>query len=160
MAKQKKKSKANGGKTIALNKQARYDFFIEDTFEAGMALEGWEVKSIRDGRAVLKDSYVMFRNGEAFLFGAMITPLLSASTHIVPNTFRDRKLLLNRRELERLIGAVDRKGSTVVPLAMYWKNNRVKLEIGLGKGKQKHDKRAVEKERDWGREKARIMKKA
>ena len=157
MTKQKKKS-SSGSNTIALNKQARFNYSIESTYEAGVALEGWEVKSIRDGRVQLQDSYVMFRKGNAYLFASLITPLLSASTHIIPNAFRDRQLLLHRREIDKLMGAVDRKGYTVVPTAMYWKNNRVKLEIGLGKGKQEHDKRDTAKDRDWGREKERLMK--
>lgn len=157
MAKQKKKS-SHGGKTIALNKMARHEFFIDDTFEAGLSLQGWEVKSLREGRVQLRDSFVMLKNGEAFLLNATITALLSASTHIVPESTRSRKLLMHRHQLDRLAGAVDRKGYTVVATAMYWKNNRVKLEIGLGKGKQKHDKRASEKERDWNREKSRVLK--
>ena len=158
MAKQKKKS-SHGGKTIALNKLARHEYFIDDTLEAGMVLQGWEVKSIRDGRVQLRDSFVMFKNGEAWLFNAVITPLLSASTHVVAEATRSRKLLLHGHQLVRLQASIDRKGYTVVPTAMYWKNNRVKLEIGLGKGKQKHDKRSTEKERDWDREKSRMLKK-
>lgn len=157
MAKAKKKS-APGSKTIALNKQARHDYFIEQTYEAGVSLQGWEVKSLREGRVQMKESYVIFQNGEAFLFGALISALLSASTHIIPDSTRTRKLLLHGHELERIKSAMDRKGYTVVPLAMYWKNNRVKVEIGLAKGKQLHDKRDTEKARDWGREKERIMK--
>ena len=158
MAKQKKKS-ANGGKTIALNKLARHEYFIEDTYEAGLVLQGWEVKSLREGRVQLRDSFVMFKNGEAWLFNAVITPLLSASTHIIPESTRSRKLLLHGHQLVKMSAAIDRKGYTVIATALYWKNNRVKLEIGLGKGKQKHDKRATEKERDWNREKSRMMKK-
>lgn len=157
MAKQKKKS-SHGGKTIALNKLARHDFFIEDTYEAGMVLQGWEVKSIRDGRVQLRDSHVMFKDGEAWLLNAVITPLLSASTHVVAEATRSRKLLLHAHQIIKLQSSIDRKGYTIVATAMYWKNNRVKLEIGLGKGKQKHDKRATEKERDWNREKSRMMK--
>lgn len=157
MAKGKKKRKV-GSNTIALNKQARHDFHIDQTFEAGISLQGWEVKSLREGRIQLKESYVILQNGEAFLFGALISPLLSASTHIIPDSIRTRKLLLHGYELERLQGAVDRKGYTIVPIAMYWKSNRVKLEIGLAKGKQLHDKRATSKERDWNREKERMMK--
>lgn len=158
MAKQKKKS-SHGGKTIALNKIARHEYFIDDTFEAGLVLMGWEVKSIRDGRVQLRDSFVMFKNGEAWLFNAVITPLLSASTHVVAEATRTRKLLLHAHQLIRIQASMDRKGYAVVPTAMYWKNNRVKLEIGMGKGKQKHDKRSTEKERDWNREKSRMMKK-
>ena len=157
MAKPKKKS-TPGGKTIALNKQVRHEYFIEQTYEAGLVLQGWEVKSLRDGRIQMKESYVILEKGEAFLFGAHITALLSASTHIIPDSRRTRKLLLHAHELSRLNNAVDRKGYTVVPLAMYWKNNRVKVEIGLAKGKQLHDKRDTEKSRDWGREKDRLMK--
>lgn len=158
MAKANKKA-ASGGKTIALNKNARYEYSIEDTYEAGLVLQGWEVKSIREGRVQLRDSFVMLQNGEAWLFNALITPLISASTHIIPESKRTRKLLLHNYQIARLGSAVDRKGYTVVPTAMYWKDNRVKVEIGLGKGKQMHDKRATEKERDWNREKSRVMKK-
>lgn len=158
MAKTNKKA-TSGSKTIALNKNARYEYSIEDTYEAGVVLQGWEVKSIREGRVQLRDSFVMLQQGEAFLFNALITPLISASTHIIPESKRTRKLLLHDYQIARLGSAVDRKGYTVVPTAMYWKNNRVKIEIGLGKGKQTHDKRATEKERDWNREKSRVMKK-
>lgn len=158
MTKQKKKS-APGDKTIALNKTARFEYYIEDTYEAGLVLQGWEVKSLRDGRIQLKESFIQFNKGEAFLFNALITPMLSASTHIIPESKRTRKLLLHAHQISRLLIDVDRKGYTVVPTAMYWKDNRVKLEIGLGKGKQLHDKRSTEKERDWNREKARVMKK-
>lgn len=157
MAKSKKK-KHHGGKTIALNKKARHDFFIEDSYEAGIALEGWEVKSLRDGRIQIKESYVLVRDGEAYLFGAHISPLRTASTHIHPDPLRSRKLLMHRKELDRLIGLVDRKGYTLVPLAIYWKHGRAKLEVGLAKGKQAHDKRATLKERDWKREQNRILK--
>jgi SsrA-binding protein len=146
------------GSTIALNKQARHDYFIEERFEAGLALEGWEVKSLRAGRVQLKESYVLLKEAEAWLFGAHISALTTASTHIRPDPVRTRKLLLSRRELDKLIGAVERRGYTLVPLAMYWKKGRAKLEIGLAKGKKEHDKRAVAKERDWQREKQRIMK--
>ena len=144
--------------TITVNKKARHDFFIEDTFEAGLALEGWEAKALRAGRAQLQDAYVTLKEGEAWLLGGHIPPLPSASTHIRPDPHRTRKLLLHRREIDQLIGAVDRKGYTVVPLKLYWKRGNAKLEIGLAKGKKQHDKRAVEKERDWQREKARILK--
>ena len=157
MAKKKTKSKQHSN-TIALNKVARHDYFIEEQFEAGLVLQGWEVKSLRDGRAQLKESYVFIKGGEAWISGLHISPLLSASTHVVPEATRVRKLLLHRRELNKLIGHVERKGYTLVPTAMYWKNGRAKLEIGLGKGKKLHDKRATEKDRDWSREKARIMK--
>lgn len=153
-----KKSKAAAGGTIALNKKARHDFLIEERFEAGLALEGWEVKSVRAGKVQLVDAYVIIKKGEAWLIGALISPLLTASTHIHPDPTRTRKLLLHRHELSKLIGAVERKGYALIPLAMYWKNSRVKLEIGLAKGKKEHDKRASDKERDWQREKQRILR--
>lgn len=159
MGKKKSKSEA-GSSTIALNRKARHDFFIEDRLEAGLVLEGWEVKSLRDGRAQLSESYVLLRNGEAWLFGAHVTPLPTASTHIHPDPTRTRKLLLQRPEINRLIGAVERKGYTLVPLALYWKRGRAKLEIGLAKGKKEYDKRATDKDRDWQRERARILKNA
>lgn len=152
-----KKKKSPGGNTICLNKRARHEYSIEQTFEAGLCLTGWEVKSLRDGRAQLIDSYVVFKNGEAWLVGAQITPLLTASTHVVADPLRDRKLLLNRREIDKLTGAVEAKGYTCVALALYWKNNHVKCEIALVKGKKLHDKRAAEKEKDWNRQKQRLM---
>ncbi len=158
MAKKKKNKKGHGGKTIATNKVARHDYFIEDTYEAGMVLEGWEVKSLRDGRAQLKEGYVFIKNGEAFISGAQITPMLSASTHVNPIATRIRKLLLHDYEIVKLKAEVDRKGYSILPLSLYWKNNRVKLEIGVGKGKKQHDKRATQKEKDWNRDKARILK--
>jgi SsrA-binding protein len=145
--------------TIAQNRKARHDFFIEEHYEAGVALQGWEVKSLREGRVQLDQGYVLLKNGEAWLFGALITPLQTASTHINPEPQRTRKLLLHQRELSKLIGNVERKGYTLIPLELYWKNNRVKLDVGLAKGKKLHDKREVEKERDWKREKERLMKK-
>jgi SsrA-binding protein len=144
--------------TIAENRKARHDYFIEDRYEAGLALEGWEVKSLRAGRAQLKESYVFVRNGEAWLFGAHFSPLISASTHVRPDPTRTRKLLLHRHQLDHLVGAVERRGYTVVPLVLYWKNGRAKLEVGLAKGKKQHDKRATDKARDWEREKARLLK--
>jgi len=158
MAKKNKKKKGHGGKTIALNKVARHDYFIEDTYEAGLVLEGWEVKSLREGRAQLKEAYVFVKNGEVWMSGAQITPLLSASTHVNPNPTRIRKLLLHDYEIVKLIASVERKGYTIVPLALYWKHNRIKLEIGIGKGKKAHDKRATAKEKDWNRDKQRILK--
>jgi SsrA-binding protein len=131
---------------------------VEDTFEAGLALEGWEVKSLREGRAQLTESYVHLRDGEAWLLGAHIAPLTTASTHIHPDPTRTRKLLLHRHELDRLIGAVERKGYTLVPLNLHWSKGRAKLDLGLAKGKKQHDKRATQKERDWKRQKARILK--
>ncbi|WP_018946389.1 SsrA-binding protein SmpB [Thioalkalivibrio sp. AKL17] len=154
----KKKTAGDGSSTIALNRRARHDYHIEDRLEAGLALEGWEVKSLRAGRAQISEAYVLLRNGEAFLFGAHFTPLPTASTHINPDPSRTRKLLLHRSEINRLIGAVERRGFTLVPLALYWKRGRAKVEIGLAKGKKSYDKRADKKEKDWQRERARIMK--
>ena len=154
----KKDKKGNQSNTIALNKKSRHDYSLEDRFEAGLVLEGWEVKSLRDGRVQLRDSYIQIKNSEAWLLGAHISPLPTASTHISPDPLRHRKLLLNRTELNRLIGAIERKGYTVVPTAMYWKKGHAKLEIALAKGKQAHDKRASTKERDWQRDKRRLMK--
>ena len=146
--------------SIAQNRKARFDYFIEDTYEAGLALQGWEVKSLRAGRAQLKEAYVFIKNDEAFLYGAHISPLPTASTHFIPDPLRTRKLLLNRAELRQLAVAVDRKGYTIAPLELYWKNGKAKLKIGLAKGKQDHDKRNTEKDRDWQREKSRLMKHA
>ncbi|SRR5690625_3127600 len=156
----KKPKKTPGGGTIALNKRARFDYHIEERFEAGMVLLGWEVKSLRAGKAQLTDSYVLLKDGEAWLIGAQITPLSTASTHFVTDPGRTRKLLLKERELDRLIGAVQQKGYTCVATALYWKGHLVKCEIALAKGKKEHDKRETEKERDWGREKQRIMRNA
>jgi len=152
-----KKNKTSSN-TIALNKKARHDYFIEDEYEAGLALQGWEVKSMRDHRLQLTESYVYIKNGEAFLFGAHISPLKTASTHINPDPTRSRKLLLHRNELYKLIGAVERKGYTLVPLAAYWSHGLAKLKIGLGKGKKDFDKRADQKDRDWTREKQRLLR--
>jgi SsrA-binding protein len=143
---------------IAENRKARYDYFIEERYEAGLALQGWEVKSMRAGRAQLTEAYVYLRDGEAFLFGAHLAPLRSTSTHVIAEPDRTRKLLLNYSELQGLIGAVERRGYTLVPLELYWKNGRAKLAIGLAKGKKQHDKRAVEKDRDWKRDKARALR--
>jgi SsrA-binding protein len=148
-----------GTKPIAENRAARHEYFIEDDVEAGLALEGWEVKALRDGRANLKESYAVFRNGEGWLLRCHIMPLPSASTHVEANPVRDRKLLLHRRQIDRLAGAVDRQGYTLVPLVLYWSQGRAKLKLGLAKGKQAHDKRASIKERDWQRQKSRILKK-
>lgn len=150
----------NTGKTIALNKRARFDYFIEERLEAGIALEGWEVKSLRDGRIQFADSYVLLKDGEAWLFGCLVSPLPTVSTHIVADPTRTRKLLLHKRQLDMLIGSVERKGYTLIPTAMYWSRGKVKVEIGMAKGKKQHDKRKVVKERDWEREKGRIMKHA
>ena len=154
----KGKKKSPPGSTIALNKKARFDYHLEEKYEAGMVLEGWEVKSMRAGRAQLKESYVIIRNGELFLFGAHISPLTSTSTHHIADPTRMRKLLLNRREISRLIGAVEREGYTLVPVALYWKKGRAKLEIALAKGKKQHDKRSAIKDREWKRDKERMMK--
>ncbi len=153
----KKKPEKTLGSIID-NRKARYEFFIEERFEAGLALQGWEVKSLRAGRAQLKEAYVFMKDGEAFLFGAHISALPTASTHIIADPIRTRKLLLNRAELDGLTGAVERKGYTIVPLELYWKAGRAKLKIGLAKGKKEHDKRDTEKNRDWQREKSRLMK--
>jgi SsrA-binding protein len=157
MAKQKDKDKKGGG-TIALNKRARHEYHIDERYEAGVALQGWEVKSLRAGRTNLTDAYAIVRNGEIYLFGASIVPLISASTHVVADDRRTRKLLLHRQEIDKLVGAVERKGYTLVPMAMYWKGNKVKIEIGLARGKQEHDKRNTEKDRDWARDKQRTMR--
>ena len=155
MAKAKKNTNSN---TIALNKRAKFDYFIEETLEAGLVLEGWEVKSLREGRANLSESYVFIKQGEVWISGLTITPLNTVSTHIKAESTRIRKLLLNANEIDRLIGAIDRKGYTLVSTALYWKKNRVKCEIGLAKGKKQQDKRATIKEREWNRDKQRIMK--
>ena len=143
---------------IAENRRARFEYFIEERLEAGLVLEGWEVKAMRAGRAQLAEAYVYIRNNEAFMTGAHIAPLNTASTHKVADPIRSRKLLLNRRELDHLVGAVERRGYTLVPLELYWKDGRAKLQLGLAKGKQKHDKRATEKDRDWVRDKARLLR--
>jgi SsrA-binding protein len=143
---------------IAENRKARFEYFIEDRFEAGLVLQGWEVKAMRAGRAQLSEAYVYVRDEEAFLFGCHISPLKTTSTHLVADPARTRKLLLNRSELARLIGSVERKGYTLIPLDLHWKNGRAKLEMGLAKGKKQHDKRATEKDRDWQRDKARLLR--
>ncbi|MEO5626244.1 MAG: SsrA-binding protein SmpB [Dokdonella sp.] len=157
MAKAKSNDKKSGG-TIAQNKRARHEYHIDEHYEAGVALEGWEVKSLRAGRVNLSESYAIVRNNEIFLSGASIPPLISASTHVIANDRRTRKLLMHREEIDKLIGAVERKGYTLIPLAMYWKNNRVKIDLGVARGKQEHDKRDSEKAKDWGREKQRAMR--
>ncbi len=158
MAKKSKKKGLPGGSTIALNKKAGHDYFIEQRIEAGLVLEGWEVKSMRAGRVQLKEAYVVIEHAEAYLNGCHMTPLPTASTHIKPDPVRKRKLLLKRYELSRLIGQVERAGYTLVPTALYWKAGRAKLEVGLAKGKKQHDKRATEKDKDWKRDKERLMK--
>lgn len=157
MAKKQKKA-GHGGATIALNKKAGHDYFIEQRFEAGLVLQGWEVKSLRAGRVQLKESYVTIKDGEAFLFGAHVSPLNTASTHIDPDPTRTRKLLMHRQELDRLIGQVERAGYTLVPVSLFWKRGKAKLEVGLAKGKKQHDKRASERDKDWAREKQRLAK--
>jgi SsrA-binding protein len=152
------KDKANGGGTIALNKRARHEYHLEERFEAGLALQGWELKSIRAGRANITEAYAVIRDGELFLFGAQMTPLISASTHVVADAHRTRKLLLHKREIDQLIGRVQRDGYTLVPTALYWKANKVKAELALAKGKQSHDKREASKERDWARDKQRLLR--
>lgn len=152
------RTKPDASNQIAANKKARFDYFIEDTVEAGLALEGWEVKSLRGGKGQITESYVLLRKGEAWLFGAHIAPLATASTHISPDPRRTRKLLLNRNEIDRLTGLVERRGYALVALELYWKKGRAKLAIGLAKGKKQHDKRATEKERDWQRDRSRILK--
>jgi SsrA-binding protein len=145
-------------KLIAENRKARFDYFIEDRYEAGMVLQGWEVKAMRAGKAQLAEAYAYVKNGEAFLYGAHIAPLMTTSTHVIADPTRTRKLLLNLAELEQLENAVEREGYTLVPLQMYWKAGRAKLQIGVAKGKKQHDKRATEKDRDWQRDKARILR--
>jgi SsrA-binding protein len=154
-----KKAKKTNDSVIAVNRKARHDYFIEDTFEAGLSLEGWEAKSMREGRAQITEAYVNLHRGEAFLVGAHFSPLTTASTHIKTNPTRSRKLLLHRIELDRLTGAVERKGYTLIPLNLHWHKGRAKLDVGLGKGKKQHDKRADKKDQDWQRQKARILKK-
>ena len=149
---------SKGRKTIAVNKRARFEFHVEERIEAGIALEGWEVKSLRDARVQFTDSYVLLKDNEAFLFGCRVDPLPTASTHVQPDPTRTRKLLLHRREIDRLIGLVERKNFAVIPTAMYFSRGRVKVEIGVAKGKRQHDKRKTVKDRDWQRQKERIMK--
>ncbi|MGH8205017.1 MAG: SsrA-binding protein SmpB [Steroidobacteraceae bacterium] len=143
---------------IAENRRARHDFFIEERIEAGVALQGWEVKSLRAGRLQLQEAYVLLKGNEAWLIGAHVSPLVAASTQTKADPTRTRKLLLHRRQIDALVGAVERKGRTIVPLSMYWKDGRAKLEIGLARGKKEHDKRADTRERDWQRERGRLLK--
>jgi len=156
-------SKAGGAKapvqkTIALNKRAKHEYHLEQKVEAGIALQGWELKAIRAGRANIGESYAIVKDGELYLFGAQITPLISASTHVIADAHRTRKLLLHRREIDTLVGRVQRDGYTLIPTALYWKANKVKAELALARGKQTHDKRESAKERDWNREKQRVMR--
>lgn len=157
MAKKDKKQNSN---TIALNKKARHDYFIQQSLEAGISLEGWEVKSLRDGKAQIKEAYVTVKNNELFLLGAHFSPLCSASTHIETNPTRSRKLLLHRLEINRIRDKIMQKGATVVPLKLYWIRGKVKLEIGIAKGKKMHDKRQTIKDRDWQRDKQRTLKRS
>ena len=157
MAKKKSKDKSNSN-TIALNKKARHNYNLTDKFEGGMSLQGWEIKSIRSGKVNISDCYVFIKDREAYLVGAEIMPLTAASSHVVCDPNRDRKLLLNKRELDKLAGAVDREGYSLIATAMYWKKCWVKLEFHLGKGKKDHDKRADIKDREWQVEKGRAMK--
>ncbi len=146
--------------TIVQNKKAFHDYFIEEKYEAGIVLEGWEVKAIRDNRTNLKEAYVIIQRGEIYLIGCHITPLGAASTHIRPDAIRTRKLLLHKEEIAKLIGKVERSGYTLIPIDMHYKNGRIKIQIGLAKGKKQYDKRQTEKEKDWERDKARIMRSA
>jgi SsrA-binding protein len=154
----KDKGKAKAGGTIALNKRARHEYHLGDRYEAGLALQGWELKAIRAGRANIGESYAVVRGGELFLFGAQVTPLIQASSHVIAEERRTRKLLLHRHEIDKLVGLVQRDGFTVVPTALYWKGNKVKAELALAKGKQAHDKRDAAKDRDWQRDKQRLMR--
>jgi SsrA-binding protein len=151
------KKQSAGGKTIVLNKKVRRDYFIDERFEAGISLQGWEVKSLRAGKVEIIDSYILLKDSEAYLFGALITPLPTSSSFINESQ-RNRKLLMHRTELNKIISAVERKGFALVPTAMYWKNGHVKLEIGVARGKKMHDKRETEKKRDWERQKARLVR--
>ncbi|GEA49289.1 SsrA-binding protein [Vibrio inusitatus NBRC 102082] len=157
MAKKKSKTKASSN-TIALNKKARHEYFIEDELEAGLELQGWEVKSLRQGKANIAESYVYLKDGEAYISGMSIIPLNQASTHIVANPTRIRKLLLSRKELDNLFGSINRDGMTLTALSLYWSRSWVKIKIGVAKGKKLHDKRTDLKDKDWARDKARIMK--
>lgn len=144
--------------SIVENRKALHDYFIEERFEAGITLEGWEVKAIRAGRVQIKEAYVVLKNGEVFLIGAHISPLGSASTHVTPDPVRTRKLLLHAGEIQTLIGKVERAGYTLVPLDLHYTRGRIKLAVGLARGKKQHDKRETEKQREWEREKARLMR--
>jgi SsrA-binding protein len=151
-------TKKSSDSSIALNRKAGFDYFIEEQYEAGLVLEGWEVKSLRAGKINLSDAHVIIKYGEAFLLGAQIQPLPTASTHSIPDSIRTRKLLLNRKELNHLIGSVERQGYTIVPLSLYWKKNKIKIKVALAKGKKEHDKRDTVKDREWQRDHSRIMK--
>ena len=153
-----KKKSNTPDNNIAVNRAARHDYFIEDEIEVGIVLEGWEVKSLRQGNLQLKESYVMIKDGEIWMIGAHIAPLISASTHVKPNPTRTRKLLAHRNEIDRLLGLIERKGYTLIALGAYWSRGRAKIKLGLAKGKKAHDKRASVKERDWKRDQARLLK--
>lgn len=153
------KKKKTPDNNIITNRKAFHDYFLEEHFEAGIALEGWEVKALRAGRIQIKDSHVLVKNGELYLFGALITPLNSASSHVFPEPQRSRKLLLHKKEIAKLIGASERSGYTIAPINLYWKNGFVKVDIALAKGKKEFDKRQVKKDRDWQMQKARTLKK-
>lgn len=154
----KSEKKGTGHNAIVQNRVAHFEFFIEERFEAGLVLQGWEIKSLRANRAQLKESYVIIHRAEAWLFGAHFSPLISTSTHVQADPVRTRKLLLHRQQLNKLIGAVERKGYALIPLSLYWKQGRVKMELGLAKGKKLHDKRETQKDRDWQRTKERLLK--
>lgn len=157
MSKNKEKDK-NPDRLIAANKRARYEYFIEDSYEAGLMLEGWEVKSLREGRAQITEAYVILKNGEAWLIGGHFIPLKQTCTHVFADATRTRKLLMNRKELSVLVGKVERAGYTLIPLDLHWTDGRAKLQVGLAKGKKNHDKRDTIKERDWQREQGRVMR--
>ncbi len=158
-AKDSKQQDNAATKTIALNRKAHHDYYFEKRFEAGVVLQGWELKSLRAGKAQIAESYVLIKKGEAFIIGSQINPLLSASTHVNPDPTRTRKLLLHKKEINSLIGLTERKGYTLIPLSIYWKEGRAKIEIALARGKKLHDKRDSEKDRDWQKEKQRLFKK-
>ena len=157
MSKSKEKSAA-AERLIATNKRARFEYFIEDTYEAGLMLQGWEVKSLREGRAQITEAYVVLKNEEAWLIGAHFTPLKQTCTHVLADATRTRKLLMNRKELATLVGKVERAGYTLAPLDLHWTKGRAKLQVGLAKGKKTHDKRETIKDRDWAREHGRVMR--
>jgi len=144
--------------SIVENRKAFHDYFVEERYEAGLALAGWEVKAIRGGRATIAEAYVMVRGAELYLIGAHISPLPTVSTHFTPDPTRSRKLLLHAEEIKRLIGKVEQRGYTLIPLNLHYSKGRIKLEVGLGRGKLKHDKRAAEKEKEWNREKQRLLR--
>lgn len=153
----KKKDSEDGGR-IAVNKRARFEYHIDERIEAGLVLQGWEIKALRQNRVSFGECYVQLRNSEAFLYGCQISPLISANTHVIAEKLRNRKLLLHRDQIDKLAVSVERKGCTAVPLALYWKNGKVKMEIGVARGKQDHDKRNAEKDRDWQRDKGRVLR--